>query len=347
MDAFYASVEQHDNPELKGKPIAVGGSIDRGVVAAASYEARTYGVKSAMPSSIAARRCPQLIFVKPRFERYKEISQQIREVFFEYTDLVEPLSLDEAYLDVTQTKIGLPSATIIAKEIKDKIKSRTGLTASAGISYCKFLAKTASDVKKPDGLFVILPEEAEGYLKKMPIHQFHGIGKATAEKMKVAGIFTGNDLRKKSLEDLTRRYGKAGAYYYNICRGIDDREVKQNRERKSVSAERTFDRNIIRMPEITQELERIIQITFERYKKFGLPGKTVTVKIKYGDFQQITRSDTLNQPIEEMHQLQNAILSLVDQKIIREEGIRLLGVGISNFQRKDRSLEPTQLTLNF
>ena len=226
MDAFYASVEQRDNPELKGKPIAVGGNKERGVVAAASYEARQYGVKSAMPSAIAARRCPELIFVKPRFERYKEVSKQIHQVFHEYTDLVEPLSLDEAYLDVTTTKIGKPSATLIAQEIRKKILDRAQLTASAGISYCKFLAKTASDVNKPNGLFVILPEDAEEYLRTMPIHRFHGIGKATAEKMKLAGIFTGGDLRKKSLEDLAIRYGKAGAYYYNICRGIDKRGAK-------------------------------------------------------------------------------------------------------------------------
>lgn len=347
MDAFYASVEQHDNPELRGKPIAVGGNKERGVVAAASYEARKYGVKSAMPSAIASRRCPQLIFVKPRFERYKEVSNQIRQVFFEYTDLVEPLSLDEAYLDVTTTKIGLPSATLIAREIKQKIKSKTGLTASAGISYCKFLAKTASDVKKPDGLFVILPEEAESYLKKMPIHQFHGIGKATAEKMKIAGIFTGNDLRKKSLEDLTRRFGKSGAYYYNICRGIDHREVQPDRERKSVSAERTFDHNIIRLEEIRSELHRIAKITFERYKKHGTPGKTVTIKIKYGDFQQITRSETLLNPVETLEQLTNVVNQLIDQKLIRDEGIRLLGVGVSNFLKESEQSSPTQLTLKF
>ncbi|MEQ8580702.1 MAG: DNA polymerase IV [Marinoscillum sp.] len=348
MDAFFASVEQHDHPELKGKPIAVGGNKERGVVAAASYEARKYGVKSAMPSAIAARQCPHLIFVKPRFERYQEISLQIRNVFQEYTDLIEPLSLDEAYLDVTENKPGLTSATIIAREIKAKIKERTGLTASAGISYCKFLAKTASDVNKPNGLFVILPEDAEEYLKKMPIHRFFGIGKATAEKMKTAGIFTGGDLRKKTLSDLTLRYGKAGAYYYDICRGIDLRPVKPDRERKSVSAEHTFDHNLMRIPEVKAELDHIAAVTFERYSKHGTHGRTVTIKVKYGDFKQITRSISFEENVTHLDQLIQAVHQLTDQTLIREEGIRLLGVGISNFQKKDaEDSTPIQLTLDF
>lgn len=347
MDAFYASVEQRDHPELKGKPIAVGGNKERGVVAAASYEARKFGVKSAMPSVVAARQCPNLIFIKPRFERYREVSRQIREVFHEYTDLIEPLSLDEAYLDVTENKIGLSSATIIARQIKHKIKERTGLTASAGISYCKFLAKTASDVNKPDGLFVILPEEAEAYLKKMPIHRFFGIGKATAEKMKQAGIFTGNDLRKKTLEDLTLRYGKAGAYYYNICRGIDNRPVIPDRERKSVSAERTFDHNIIHLTEMTDELKRIAQITFDRYKNHDTTGKTITIKVKYGDFRQITRSISYDHQITKIEHLYQAIDQLVDHTLIDDAGIRLLGIGVSNLLKKDTNTGTKQLTLNF
>lgn len=347
MDAFYASVEQKDNPALQGKPIAVGGNKERGVVAAASYEARKYGVKSAMPSVIAARQCPDLIFVKPRFERYREVSQQIREIFQEYTDLIEPLSLDEAYLDVTENKIGLPSATIISRQIKQKIRERTGLTASAGISYCKFLAKTASDVNKPDGLFVILPEEAEAYLKKMPISLFFGIGKATAEKMKQAGIFTGNDLRKKSLEDLSLRYGKAGSYYYNICRGIDHRPVIPDRERKSVSAERTFDHNIMQLPEIVSELRRIARITFDRYKEHDTTGKTVTIKIKYGDFRQITRSISYEHQVTNIEHLYQAILRLADNSLIHEAGIRLLGIGVSNLQKKDNETGSSQLTLKF
>ena len=347
MDAFYASVEQRDNPELKGKPIAVGGNKERGVVAAASYEARQYGVKSAMPSAIAARRCPDLIFVKPRFERYKEVSKQIHQVFHEYTDLVEPLSLDEAYLDVTTTKIGKPSATLIAQEIRKKILDRAQLTASAGISYCKFLAKTASDVNKPNGLFVILPEDAEEYLRTMPIHRFHGIGKATAEKMKLAGIFTGGDLRKKSLEDLAIRYGKAGAYYYNICRGIDKRGVIPDRERKSISAERTFDHNIMRLDEVHQEIKRIAEITYSRYEKTEARGKTITIKVKYGDFKQITKSHSLDQIIKDPTTLINESLHLANEDIMREEGIRLLGVGISNFQDDAPSKQNEQLTLLF
>lgn len=348
MDAFYASVEQRDNPELKGRPIAVGGNKERGVVAAASYEARKFGVKSAMPSAIAARRCPGLIFVKPRFERYREVSKIIHQIFHEYTDLMEPLSLDEAYLDVTSTKIGRPSATLIAREIRQKIYERTELTASAGISYCKFLAKTASDVNKPNGLFVILPQDAQEYLRKMPIHQFHGIGKATAEKMKVAGIFTGGDLRKKSLEDLVRRFGKSGAYYFNICRGVDNRPVTPDRERKSISAERTFDHNIMKLSEVQSELDRIAEITFSRYEKTEAQGKTVTIKVKYGDFKQITKSHSLEAAITEIDQLKVEINQLASDEILRPEGIRLLGVGISNFlETQPKPAFHKQLTLKF
>lgn len=347
MDAFYASVEQKDDLNLRGKPIAVGGNKERGVVAAASYEARKYGVKSAMPSSIAARRCPNLIFIKPRFDRYREISQQIREVFFEYTDLVEPLSLDEAYLDVTVNKIGLNSATIIAREIRQKIKERTDLTSSAGISYCKFLAKTASDVNKPNGIFTILPQDAEAYLHKMPIHKFHGIGHATAEKMKLAGIFTGADLKKKTLDDLKRRYGKIGSYYYNICRGIDNRPVVPDRERKSISAERTFDHHMMKLNDITSELKRIAEITYDRYQKHENKGRTVIIKVKYGDFKQVTRSHSSENTIMSLEDLFSAIDSIIDSTLIREEGVRLLGVGISNFQKKEPPSELNQLTLKF
>lgn len=346
MDAFFASVEQLDHPEYRNKPIAVGGNKERGVVAAASYEARKFGVKSAMPSAIAARQCPNLIFVKPRFDRYHEISLQIRQIFFEYTDLVEPLSLDEAYLDVTENKIGLNSATLIALEIKKSIKSKIGLTASAGISYNKFLAKTASDIKKPDGLFVILPSEADAFLKKMPIAQFHGIGKATAEKMKTAGIFTGADLRKKSLQDLKLRFGKAGGYYYEICRGLDHREVKPHRERKSISAENTFDHNIMKLEEVWSELHRIAERTYDRYAKKEQTGKTITIKIKYGDFRQITKSHSVDEPIQSIQQVTDVFKVLIDQSILRDSGIRLLGVGISNFKKPEENKE-IQLTLNF
>lgn len=348
MDAFYASVEQLDNSELKGKPVAVGGNSQRGVVAAASYEARKFGVKSAMPSAKAAKLCPNLIFVPHRFPRYRELSHIIRDVFFEYTDLVEPLSLDEAYLDVTENKIGLNSATLIAKEIKQKIRERTGLIASAGISYNKFLAKTASDMDKPDGLFVILPEEAEGFVAKLPVHRFHGIGKVTAEKMVRAGIFTGKDLRKKSLEDLKLRYGKSGQYYYNICRGVDNREVQPVRETKSVSAERTFDKNYYDMEAIIGEVERIANISFDRYQRSkASDGHTITIKLKYGNFRQITRSKTLEEAINEKEVYVLIAKQMITDDLMDEQGIRLIGVGISNFRKEEKPVESSQLTLEF
>lgn len=347
MDAFYASVEQLDNPELRGKPVAVGGDSKRGVVAAASYEARKFGVRSAMPSAMAAKQCPNLIFVYPRFQRYKELSNQIRGVFFEYTDLVEPLSLDEAYLDVTENKIGLNSATLIAKEIKSKIKERTGLVASAGISYNKFLAKTASDMDKPDGLYVILPDEAEDFVAKLPVHQFFGIGKVTAEKMVKAGIFVGQDLRNKSLEDLIRRFGKSGNYYYDISRAIDNRKVQPSRETKSISAERTFEDNLYELAEINRQLDRIAKISFERYQKGKGRGFTISIKLKYADFTQITRSKTLEKEVQDEEQFVQTALSLMSEDLLREDGIRLLGVGISNFRKEENKLEPTQLTIKF
>jgi DNA polymerase-4 len=346
MDAFYASVEQLDNPALKGKPVAVGGNKERGVVAAASYEARKFGVKSAMPSAKAARLCPDLIFVKPRFERYKELSQEIREVFHEYTDLVEPLSLDEAYLDVTQNKIGLPSATLIAKKIKSKIRSQTGLVASAGISYNKFLAKTASDMDKPDGLYVILPAQADDFLARLPVHKFFGIGKVTAEKMVSIGIFNGLDLRKKTLDDLVLRFGKAGHYYFQICRGIDNREVKPHRESKSVSAERTYDTNLTQKQPIADALKKVAETTFSRYQKSGKKGTTVTIKVKYSDFKQITRSRTLDTPVTDLKTLLVTVLNLLTDDVISRQGIRLLGVGITNFE-KPQERNSTQLTLDF
>ncbi len=348
MDAFYASVEQLDNPELRGKPVAVGGNSQRGVVAAASYEARKFGVKSAMPSAKAAKQCPHLIFVSPRFTRYKELSYQIRDVFFEYTDLVEPLSLDEAYLDVTENKIGLNSATLIAKEIKEKISDRTGLIASAGISYNKFLAKTASDMDKPDGLYVILPNEAEDFVASLPVHRFHGIGKVTAEKMVKAGIFTGKDLRKKSLEDLKLRYGKSGQYYFNICRGIDHRDVQPIRETKSVSAERTFEDNLYELANINSEIERIAKISFDRYQRSkASDGHTITIKLKYADFRQITRSKTLDKAINDEATFVEIALSLMTENLLDESGIRLIGVGIANFRKDVEPEKPNQLTLEF
>lgn len=347
MDAFFASVEQLDFPELKGKPVAVGGNSERGVIAAASYEARKFGVRSAMPSAKAAKLCPDLIFKEHRFSRYKELSYQIRDIFYEYTDLVEPLSLDEAYLDVTENKIGLNSATLIAKEIKAKIVIRTGLVASAGISYNKFLAKTASDIDKPDGLYVILPEEAEEFVAKLPVHKFYGIGKVTAEKMVKAGIFTGKDLRSKSLQDLMLRFGKSGKYYYNISRAIDNRSVQSTRDTKSVSAERTFNENLYSMDEVLKEIERIAILSFERYHRIGEKGVTMTLKLKYGDFQQITRSHTSEEPIRDRHEFVAGALALMKQDLLQDEGIRLIGVGISNFKKEIHKKDNSQLTIEF
>ena len=278
MDAFYASVEQLDNPELRGKAIAVGGSSERGVVSAASYEARKYGVKSAMSSVIAKRNCPHLIFVKTRFDRYREISQRIREIFYEYTDLVEPLSLDEAYLDVTENKKGNPSASLIAKEIREKIKEKTGLNASAGISINKFIAKIASDFNKPNGQKTVNPEEVEEFLEVLDIRKFHGVGKVTAEKMYMLGIFTGKDLKTKSLDYLTKKFGKSGAHYYNVVRGIHLSEVKPNRIRKSLGAERTFNENISSEIFMLERLENIAEEIERRLKKSKVAGKTITLR---------------------------------------------------------------------
>jgi len=294
MDAFYASVEQLDNPDLRDKPIAVGGSSDRGVVAAASYEARKFGVKSAMSSVIAKRNCPQLIFVKPRFDRYKDISNQIRAIFLEYTDMVEPLSLDEAYLDVTENKKGIPSASLIAKEIREKIKEKTGLNASAGISINKFIAKVASDINKPNGQKTVNPEEVEEFLEQLQIRKFYGVGKVTAEKMYLLGIFKGIQLKEKSEEFLTENFGKSGRYYYNVVRGFHTSEVKADRIRKSLGAERTFNENIASEIFMMERLENIAEEIERRLKKSKVAGKTVTLKIKYSDFTLQTRSKTLS-----------------------------------------------------
>ncbi|MEO1053242.1 MAG: DNA polymerase IV [Bacteroidota bacterium] len=346
MDAFYASVEQRDNPELKGRPVAVGGSSDRGVVAAASYEARKYGVKSAMPSKIAARKCPQLVFVRPRFDVYKEVSRQIRDVFHEYTDLVEPLSLDEAYLDVTSNKKNMPSATIIAKEIKKKIKEKTDLTASAGISINKFLAKTASDMDKPDGLYLIPPDQAESFIADLPIDRFFGIGKVTAQKMHSLGVYKGADLRKWTEESLYNRFGKVGKYYYRISRGIDNREVNPNRIRKSVGAENTFEKDLTTMDEVRDELDHIKDILVRRIENSGTMGKTLTLKIKFADFHQITRSKTVSYWIgnrQKIDEVEEEILKHLDME---EFAIRLLGLSISNLNHEENQFS-MQLTLDF
>lgn len=351
MDAFYASVEQHDNPELRGKPVAVGGSRERGVVAAASYEARKYGVRSAMPSKTAYQKCPHIQFVKPRFERYKEVSDVIRGVFYEYTDLVEPLSLDEAFLDVTQNKKGIPSATLIAKEIRREIKERTGLTASAGISVNKFLAKIASDYHKPDGITLIGPEKVLTFLEQLAIEKFFGVGKVTAEKMKKLGIYTGLDLKAWSKERLKLKFGKAGGFYHDIVRGIDNRPVNPNRIRKSLGAENTFDYDLVELVDMKLALEPIIKTVLKRLEKAEAYGKTLTLKVKFMDFTQITRSVTHTQAITTYDQLTDLTFELLEHIAWDQfpKGVRLLGVTCSNFGGEDKEESGTgpQLTLDF
>lgn len=343
MDAFFASVEQNDNPELRNKPIAVGGSGKRGVVAAASYEARKFGVRSAMPSSIAKRRCPNLIIVKGRHDRYKEISNQIMNVFYEFTDLVEPLSIDEAFLDVTHNKKNLPSASIIAKEIKDRIKEVTGLTASAGISVNKFLAKIASDYQKPDGLFVIPPKEVEDFIAHLAIDQFFGVGKVTAVKMHQLGIFRGKDLKERSLAELTRVFGKAGVYYHQISRGIDNRPVNPNRIRKSVSTEHTFSNDLSDRESIRKDMIPTAEDLLRRLKKSDFRGRTLSLKVKFSSFEQVTRSKTILQELSQLDQILNIANELLNQVELKES-IRLLGLTVSN---KIDFSEPQQLTIDF
>jgi DNA polymerase-4 len=346
MDAFYASVEQRDNPELKGKPVAVGGSQHRGVVAAASYEARKYGVKSAMPSAIAYRKCPHIIFVKPRFEAYKEASHQIREIFGEYTDLVEPLSLDEAYLDVTVNKMNLEFAMDVATEIKEKIKAKTNLTASAGISYNKFLAKIASDYNKPDGFYVITPKMSERFIEKLPIEKFFGVGKVTAKKMHLKGIFNGANLKSKSKQQLSNWFGKSGAYYFNVARGIDNRLVNPHRVRKSLGTERTYDFDINTKETMIANIEYIAGILIKRVEKAGGAGKSLTLKIKYGDFTQITRSKTLTENLTNQ-QISSVGLDLLDAIPNIEKGIRLIGLQTSNFEQERKDIFLGQLEIDF
>lgn len=346
MDAFYASVEQMDFPELRGKPVAVGGNMERGVVAAASYEARKYGVRSAMSGKMAALKCPQLIFVKPRFDRYKEISVQIREIFFDYTDLVEPLSLDEAFLDVTQNKVNNPSATLIAQEIRDRIKKEVGLNASAGISYNKFLAKTASDLNKPNGQALILPKEANDFLEKLPIERFFGIGKVTADKMKQLGIHNGRDLKEFSLQFLTKRFGKSGLHFFNIVRGIHLSEVHPNRIRKSLSAENTFEKDLSKESEWDEELAKIFEELKRRVENTGIKGRTVTLKIKYSDFTIQTRSKSYEQ-YPEMEVIWETAMDLLKQEELRGS-VRLFGLGLSNLNlAEEKIFFGKQLWLDF
>ena len=329
MDAFYASVEQMDNPDLKGKPIAVGGGGKRGVVSAASYEARKFGVKSAMAGQLAAKLCPELIFVRPRFERYAEISKKIKKIFFDYTNLVEPLSLDEAYLDVTQNKKGNPSASLIAKEIRKRIFNEIGLTASAGISINKFIAKIASDYNKPNGQKTVNPEEVISFLEQLDIRKFYGVGKVTAEKMYKMGIFTGMDLKLKTLEYLNEHFGKSGRYYYYIVRGIHNSEVKPNRIRKSLAAERTFSENLSSEIFMLKKLEHISNEVSKRLNKSKMSGKTITLKIKYSDFTLQTRSKTLRYFISDKSIILENTKDLLFQEKLKTS-VRLLGISISN-----------------
>jgi DNA polymerase-4 len=330
MDAFYASVEQRDNEALRGKPIAVGYSEARGVVATASYEARKFGVHSAMPSLTARNKCPGLIFVPPRFEVYHEVSMQIREIFLEYTDWVEPLSLDEAFLDVTVNHKNNPSASLIAKEIQQKIWEKTGLTASAGVSYNKFLAKIASDWKKPKGFFVITPEEAEKFVEDLKIEKFYGVGKVTAQKMHEQRIFTGYDLKQRSETELVHLFGKAGHSLYANARGMDDRAVEPNRITKSISTETTFLQDKDNRILLTVELYHLAKEVLERMKEENFYGKTITIKVKYADFKQITRSKTLPQKITELRQFWSVAREMMKGIDLSEQAVRLLGFGISN-----------------
>jgi DNA polymerase-4 len=345
MDAFFASVEQRDNPELAGKPVAVGGDKNRGVVAAASYEARKHGVRSAMPSITAFKLCKEIVFVKPRFEAYKEASVKIHKIFSRYTNLIEPLSLDEAFLDVTNNHLGISTATEIAMMIKETIKRELNLTASAGVSYNKFLAKIATDVNKPDGIYIIRPTQAVRFLEQLEVNKFFGIGKVTAQKMMKMGILYGSDLKRASLNTLSQHFGKAGKAYYNLVRGIDNRPVNPNRERKSIGAETTFEKDIFDVLLIQEKLNKVIERVNERAIKADKFGYTVTVKIKYADFNQITRSKTLPEKVTtilEMKSISNRLLNDVE-KI--DKGVRLVGFNISNFEKEIKTI--TQLTLDF
>jgi DNA polymerase-4 len=330
MDAFYASVEQRDNPELRGKPVAVGGSRERGVVAAASYEARPFGVRSAMPSVTARRKCPELIFVKPRFEVYRAVSHQIRAIFTEYTPLVEPLSLDEAYLDVTENLKAMASATSVAEQIRARIRAETGLTASAGVSYNKFLAKIASDERKPDGMFVITPRMGPGFIEVLPVGRFHGIGPATRARMERLGIRTGGDLKAQALSFLEQHFGKAGSHYYALARGIDERPVCPDRIRKSIGAETTFDADLFTLDEAQTALAPLAAKVWTYCEGASIRGRTVTLKVKFADFHQVSRSRTAESPLATQAAIDATVNELLEPLFPVGKGIRLLGVTLSS-----------------
>jgi len=351
MDAFYASVEQRDNPEYRGKPLVVGGLPEGrgGVVATASYEARKFGIRSAMPSKQALQLCPHAIFIRPRFPAYKEASQKIREIFSRYTDLIEPLSLDEAYLDVTSDKLNIGSAIEIAQQIKQAIKDELQLSASAGVSINKFVAKTASDIKKPDGLTFIGPSAIEAFMEKLPVEKFFGVGKVTAQKMKKMGLHTGDDLKKLTEEELIKHFGKAGRFYFLIVRGIDNREVQPNRETKSLAAEDTFPYDLTTLEEMEAELDKIAQTVCTRLQQYELKGRTITLKIKYSDFKQITRNQSFPSGLNDLATISTTAKKLLIATGIEDKKIRLLGISLSNFNEvvvKPKEEKPTdQLTL--
>jgi len=345
MDAFYASVEQRDDPSLCGRPVAVGSAQARGVVAAASYEARVFGVRSAMASVTALRRCPGLVFVPPRFDVYRAVSNQIRAIFADYTDLIEPLSLDEAYLDVTHDARGIGSATAIAAEIRARIRETTSLTASAGISYNKFIAKLASDQNKPDGMCVIRPAQGPTFVAALPVKRFHGVGPVTAAKMAALGIVTGADLRDFGLQELVRQFGSSAAYFHRAAHGDDDRPVRPDRALKSVGAERTFDTNLIAEPDLLDALDPVVDAAWRRIERAGVAGRTLTLKVKFADFSIISRAQTCVAPIASNEAIAEVGRKLLLRLLPVQQGIRLLGLTLSGFDA--RSLSQTQATLAF
>lgn len=335
MDAFFASVEQRDAPELRGRPVAVGGARERGVVAAASYEARVYGVRSAMSSAMARRRCPELIFVKPRFDVYKTVSRQIRDIFAEYTPLIEPLSLDEAYLDVTDNLKAIPSATIIAQEIRARIRAETGLTASAGVSYNKFLAKIASDQNKPDGLCIIRPADGPAFVEALPIARFYGIGPVTASRMEQLGVTCGRDLKAQSRSFLQQHFGKSADYFYWAARGVDHRPVVPDRPRKSLGSETTFEQDLLTQAGLEEGLRPAVEAVWNYIARGNGTGRTLTLKARYSDFRQVTRSRTATAPITDRAMLEDMAQGLLQSLLPLEKGVRLLGLTLSNLETAD------------
>ena len=344
MDAFYASVEQRDHLRYRGKPLAVGATpSQRGVVCAASYEARTFGIHSALSSRVALQRCPHLIFVPPRFDVYRSISQQIRGIFEQHTDLVEPVALDEAYLNVTENKLGLPHATTIARAIRASIFKETGLTASAGVSFNKFLAKMASGLNKPNGLTVILPEQAETFVESLPIEKFHGIGKVSAIKMHELNIHTGADLKQRSEAELVQHFGKVGHHYFKIARAQDDRPVEANRVRKSVGAETSYAHDLSDQAVMLHELETIAQTVYQRLERHQTGGRTITLKVKFANYQQITRSRTVISEIREVATIVTLAQELFEAVNLEGRHVRLLGISLSNLGSEERSFRRSQI----